>query len=118
MSYSLKFERNILWVTQATPIIDNTFGSLIGQPEKIHRVYLYHALSGIGNFDALEPGTDGDLRLHPYHKSFADFLEELSRAKDLFAPESRVCAHSQIASCGTPWNVPQTWIPAVSDYAM
>jgi hypothetical protein len=32
-------------------------------------------------------------RLHLYHKSFSDFLEEPSRAKDLFVPESRVITH-------------------------
>ena len=39
----------------------------------------------------------GDLRLYLYHKSFSDFLEEESRAKELFVPAARVHAH--IAKC-------------------
>jgi hypothetical protein len=40
---------------------------------------------------AFKPGVwEDQLRLHLYHKSFSDFLEEPSRAKDLFVPESRV----------------------------
>jgi hypothetical protein len=35
--------------------------------------------------------------LYLYHKSFSDFLEEPSRAKDLFVPESRVYTH--LAKC-------------------
>jgi hypothetical protein len=46
---------------------------------------------------ALKKGRGGKLRLHLYHKSFSDFLEEPSRAKDLFLPESRVYAH--LAKC-------------------
>ena len=34
-----------------------------------------------------------DLRLRLYHKSFSDFLQEKSRAKELFVPESRVFTH-------------------------
>ena len=42
-------------------------------------------------------GWKGQLRLHLYHKSFSDFLEEPSRAKDLFVSESRVYTH--LAKC-------------------
>jgi hypothetical protein len=40
---------------------------------------------------------DTNRRLHLYHKSFSDFLQEPSRAKDLFVPESRVYTH--LAKC-------------------
>jgi hypothetical protein len=40
---------------------------------------------------------DTDRDLHLYHKSFSDFLQEPSRAKDLFVPESRVYTH--LAKC-------------------
>jgi hypothetical protein len=47
---------------------------------------------------AFKPGGGPEkLRLHLYHKSFSDFLEEPSRAKDLFVPESRVYTH--LAKC-------------------
>ncbi|RXW12277.1 hypothetical protein EST38_g13577 [Candolleomyces aberdarensis] len=36
-------------------------------------------------------------RLHMYHKSFSDFLEVESRAKDLFVPRSRV--YTRLAKC-------------------
>jgi hypothetical protein len=42
-------------------------------------------------------GWQRQLRLHLYHKSFSDFFEEPSRAKDLFVPESRVYTH--LAKC-------------------
>jgi hypothetical protein len=42
-------------------------------------------------------GLLNQLRLHLYHKSFSDFLEEPSRAKDLFVAESRVYTH--LAKC-------------------
>jgi hypothetical protein len=49
---------------------------------------------------AFKPGRwQNQLRLHMYHKSFSDFLEEPSRAKDLFVPESRVYTH--LAKCLT-----------------
>jgi hypothetical protein len=40
---------------------------------------------------------NADRHLHLYHKSFSDFLEEPSRAKDLFVSKYRVCAH--LAKC-------------------
>jgi hypothetical protein len=45
----------------------------------------------------LETGEDGHSVLRLYHKSFSDFLEAPSRAKDLFVPRSRVAAH--LAEC-------------------
>ncbi|KAJ2924165.1 hypothetical protein H1R20_g12930, partial [Candolleomyces eurysporus] len=54
-------------------------------------------ISDLRSLVALETGEDGDLHLRLYHKSFSDFLEESSRAKDLFVPESRVYTH--LASC-------------------
>jgi hypothetical protein len=50
-------------------------------------------LSDVRSLVALEKNGSGDLRLHMYHKSFSDFLEEPSRAKDLFVPESKVYTH-------------------------
>jgi hypothetical protein len=44
----------------------------------------------------LETETDvdhHDITLMLYHKSFSDFLEEESRAKDLFVPEDRTYTH-------------------------
>ncbi|KAJ2923767.1 hypothetical protein H1R20_g13327, partial [Candolleomyces eurysporus] len=47
--------------------------------------------SDLRSLVTLEKFGAGDLRLRLYHKSFSDFLEEESRAKELFVPESRVC---------------------------
>jgi hypothetical protein len=44
-----------------------------------------------------ENANENELHLHLYHKSFSDFLEEPSRAKDLFVPKSRVYTH--LAKC-------------------
>jgi hypothetical protein len=46
---------------------------------------------------ALETDEYGHFGLHFYHKSFSDFLEEPSRAKNLFVPLSRVYMH--LAKC-------------------
>ncbi|RXW20301.1 hypothetical protein EST38_g5562 [Candolleomyces aberdarensis] len=54
-------------------------------------------ISDLRSLVALETDDDGDLGLRLYHKSFSDFLEEPSRAKDLFVPEDRVYTH--LASC-------------------
>ncbi|KAJ2913265.1 hypothetical protein MD484_g7156, partial [Candolleomyces efflorescens] len=42
---------------------------------------------------SLETDEGNNLRLRLYHKSFSDFLEEPSRANDLFVPEYRVYTH-------------------------
>ncbi|KAJ2917312.1 hypothetical protein MD484_g3118, partial [Candolleomyces efflorescens] len=54
-------------------------------------------VSDLRSLAALEKDEHGDLCLRLYHKSFSDFLEEPSRAKDLFVPESRVYMH--LARC-------------------
>jgi hypothetical protein len=54
-------------------------------------------ISDLRSLLVLEPDYDGVLHLRLYHKSFSDFLEEPSRAKDLFVPESRVYTH--LAKC-------------------
>ncbi|RXW20595.1 hypothetical protein EST38_g5257 [Candolleomyces aberdarensis] len=54
-------------------------------------------ISDLRSLVALETGRDGYLRLHLYHKSFSDFLQEPSRAKALFVSEDRVYTH--LASC-------------------
>jgi hypothetical protein len=55
-------------------------------------------ISDLRSLVALEADrNDGDVSLRLYHKSFSDFLEEPSRAKDLFVPESRVYTH--LAMC-------------------
>jgi hypothetical protein len=54
-------------------------------------------ISDLRSLVALETDDDGKLRLRLYHKSFSDFFEEPSRAKDLFIPESRVYMH--LAKC-------------------
>ncbi|RXW13666.1 hypothetical protein EST38_g12188 [Candolleomyces aberdarensis] len=54
-------------------------------------------ISDLRSLVALKTDGDGDLRLRLYHKSFSDFLQEPSRAKDLFVPEDRVYTH--LASC-------------------
>jgi hypothetical protein len=54
-------------------------------------------ISDLRSLVALEPDENSYLRLRLYHKSFTDFLEEPSRAKDLFVPESRVYTH--LAKC-------------------
>ena len=54
-------------------------------------------ISDLRSLVALKTDGSGDLRLHLHHKSFSDFLEEPSRAKDLFVPKSRVYTH--LAKC-------------------
>ncbi|RXW23933.1 hypothetical protein EST38_g1916 [Candolleomyces aberdarensis] len=49
--------------------------------------------SDLRSLVTLEKDHDGDLCLRLYHKSFSDFLEEESRAKELFVSESSVCTH-------------------------
>ncbi|KAJ2921849.1 hypothetical protein H1R20_g15245, partial [Candolleomyces eurysporus] len=53
--------------------------------------------SDLRSLMTLEKNQQEDLQLRLYHKSFFDFLEEESRAKDLFVPCSRVHAH--LANC-------------------
>ncbi|KAJ2913559.1 hypothetical protein MD484_g6852, partial [Candolleomyces efflorescens] len=50
-------------------------------------------ISDLRSLAFLEKGADGDLSLRLYHKSFSDFLQEPSRAKDLFVPQSQVYTH-------------------------
>ncbi|RXW12286.1 hypothetical protein EST38_g13568 [Candolleomyces aberdarensis] len=54
-------------------------------------------ISDLRSLLTLETDSDGDLCLEVYHKSFSDFLEEESRAKDLYVSESRV--HTHLAKC-------------------
>jgi hypothetical protein len=54
-------------------------------------------ISDLRSLVALETDDGRNLTLHLYHKSFSDFLEEPSRAKDLFVPKSRVYTH--LAKC-------------------
>ncbi|KAJ2930758.1 hypothetical protein H1R20_g6341, partial [Candolleomyces eurysporus] len=49
--------------------------------------------SDLRSLVTLEKDRDGDLCLRLYHKSLSDFLEEESRAKELFVPESSVCTY-------------------------
>jgi hypothetical protein len=51
--------------------------------------HLFSDLYSLVFFD----GNYGDLRLRLYHKSFSDYLEEESRAQDLFVPRPRVYTH-------------------------
>ncbi|RXW18054.1 hypothetical protein EST38_g7798 [Candolleomyces aberdarensis] len=53
--------------------------------------------SDLRSLMTLEKDYQEDLQLRLYHKSFFDFLEEESRAKDLFVPCSRV--HTHLAKC-------------------
>ncbi|KAJ2936749.1 hypothetical protein H1R20_g335, partial [Candolleomyces eurysporus] len=66
--------------------------------------------------DSSKKDKDGDLRLRLYHKSFSDFFEEESRAKDLFVPRLHVythltkCCMHHIIECPTFIDpVPDTW---------
>ncbi|KAJ2917865.1 hypothetical protein MD484_g2598, partial [Candolleomyces efflorescens] len=54
-------------------------------------------ISDLHSLVAIKKDTSGSHHLHLYHKSFSDFLEEESRAKDLFVPE--VLVHAHIAKC-------------------
>ncbi|RXW13665.1 hypothetical protein EST38_g12189 [Candolleomyces aberdarensis] len=54
-------------------------------------------ISDLRSLVALETDVYGDFRLRLYHKSFSDFLQEPSRAKDLFVPQDRVYTH--LTSC-------------------
>ena len=56
-------------------------------------------VSDLHSLVALEKDERGRLHLRPYHKSFSDFLEDQSRAEDLFVPKARVYAH--VAKCFT-----------------
>ncbi|RXW19339.1 hypothetical protein EST38_g6503 [Candolleomyces aberdarensis] len=49
--------------------------------------------SDLHSLVALEKDDKGGLCLRLYHKSFSDFLEQGSRAKDLFVPQSSVYTH-------------------------
>ncbi|KAJ2917298.1 hypothetical protein MD484_g3128, partial [Candolleomyces efflorescens] len=53
-------------------------------------------LRSLAVHETLGQGPD-NVHLRLYHKSFSDFLEEPSRAKDLFVPESQVNMH--LAKC-------------------
>ncbi|KAJ2922631.1 hypothetical protein H1R20_g14461, partial [Candolleomyces eurysporus] len=53
----------------------------------------YILSSDLRSLVTLEEDSVGDLYLRLYHKSFSDFLEDESRAKELFVPESRVYTH-------------------------
>ncbi|KAJ2930614.1 hypothetical protein H1R20_g6485, partial [Candolleomyces eurysporus] len=73
-------------------------------------------ISDLHSLVALETGRGGDLPLRLYHKSFSDFLEEESRAKDLFVPEDRVythlakCSMRHIAECPLDFDsLPAKW---------
>jgi hypothetical protein len=54
-------------------------------------------ISDLRSLVTLTTASDGNSHLHLYHKSFSDFLEEPSRAKDLFVPKSRAYMH--LAEC-------------------
>jgi hypothetical protein len=54
-------------------------------------------ISDLHSLVAVRKGSNCSHHLHLYHKSFSDFLEEESRAKDLFVPEVRV--HVHLAKC-------------------
>jgi hypothetical protein len=50
-------------------------------------------ISDLHSLVALERDSRGNSRLRLYHKSFSDFLDEESRAKDLFVSNARVYMH-------------------------
>ena len=54
-------------------------------------------VSDLRSLVALETDEHDEAPLRLYHKSFSDFFEEESRAKDLFVPPSRVYTH--LAKC-------------------
>ncbi|KAJ2927643.1 hypothetical protein H1R20_g9454, partial [Candolleomyces eurysporus] len=54
-------------------------------------------VSDLHSLVVLEKESSGRLHLRQYHKSYSDFLETETRAKDLFVSRSRVCAH--LAKC-------------------
>ncbi|RXW15557.1 hypothetical protein EST38_g10295 [Candolleomyces aberdarensis] len=54
-------------------------------------------VSDLRSLVTFERSQGGFLNLHLYHKSFSDFLDEETRAKDLFVPQSRVVTH--LAKC-------------------
>ncbi|KAJ2927984.1 hypothetical protein H1R20_g9107, partial [Candolleomyces eurysporus] len=54
-------------------------------------------ISDLRSLVALQTDGHGVVSLRLYHKSFSDFLQEPSRAKDLFVPQDRVYDH--LASC-------------------
>ncbi|KAJ2915217.1 hypothetical protein MD484_g5212, partial [Candolleomyces efflorescens] len=54
-------------------------------------------VSDLRSLVALETDEHDEAPLRLYHKSFSDFLEEPSRAKDLLVPKSRVYMH--LAKC-------------------
>lgn len=54
-------------------------------------------LSDLHSLVALETLNNSDSRLRLYHKSFSDFLQEPSRAKELFVPNHRIYTH--LAKC-------------------
>ncbi|KAJ2921767.1 hypothetical protein H1R20_g15325, partial [Candolleomyces eurysporus] len=73
-------------------------------------------ISDLRSLVALRTDHGGSLRLRMYHKSLSDFLQEPSRAKDLFVPEDRVYAHlakssmRHIVECPLDFeSVPDKW---------
>ncbi|KAJ2923815.1 hypothetical protein H1R20_g13279, partial [Candolleomyces eurysporus] len=54
-------------------------------------------ISDLRSLVTLKRDGHGELRLHLYHKSFSDFFDEQSRARDLFVPRTRVYTH--LAKC-------------------
>ncbi|KAJ2932163.1 hypothetical protein H1R20_g4928, partial [Candolleomyces eurysporus] len=73
-------------------------------------------ISDLRSLMTFEEDDKGQIHLHLYHKSFSDFFEEESRAKDLFVPPLRVythlaeCCMHHIIECLSPLGrLPDTW---------
>ncbi|KAJ2924141.1 hypothetical protein H1R20_g12950, partial [Candolleomyces eurysporus] len=61
----------------------------------------------------LKEGWSGNMELIVYHKSLSDFMDQASRAQDLYVPYSRVYTH--LAKCCMQWIIKSPEPPSLPD---
>ncbi|KAJ2927794.1 hypothetical protein H1R20_g9296, partial [Candolleomyces eurysporus] len=61
----------------------------------------------------LKEGWSGNMELTVYHKSLSDFMDQASRAQDLYVPYSRVYTH--LAKCCMQWIIKSPEPPSLPD---
>ncbi|KAJ2918711.1 hypothetical protein MD484_g1710, partial [Candolleomyces efflorescens] len=82
-----------IWMPWIASLPADSLSVLLGLESRAEEILI----SDLHSLVVLERDKNQDLRLHMYHKSFSDFLDEESRSKDLFIPPSRV--HTHLAKC-------------------
>ncbi|RXW19916.1 hypothetical protein EST38_g5944 [Candolleomyces aberdarensis] len=78
-----------LFLRQWSSFLLDTLTSVLGLEDDGAEILF----SDLRSLVALERDGEGQLVLRHYHKSFPDFLNQRSRAKDLFVPQACVRAH-------------------------